>query len=220
MMERFALGILFAVLVATSRPSQTGGVHDLLAVGVRLEDGRLVLGMPEGKARDAYERLIRSPAKVALLIEGGRIEAPAPGESGTEPRIAEFVFYGHLSRPGRVSVVFTAPAGGDLPGAKEAWEAARDLAVMPGPVTAAAARVLIESSDLASYRDALGALAAVQADAASAEATKTALDAAAPVDRRLLAIRALRSLGGAKNHPDAFRQLAADPSEAVRDAAK
>src|SRR5688572_24317084 len=113
MMERFALGILFAVLAAASRPSTTGGAHDLLAVGVRLEDGRLVLGMPEGRARDAYERLLRSPAKDDLL-KGTTIHAPAPADAGPGPRIAEFVFYGHRSRAGRAAVAFTAPAGGDL----------------------------------------------------------------------------------------------------------
>lgn len=226
MMARFSLGILFAVLVAASRPSATGGAHDLLAVGVRLEstvDGRpvrrLVLGMPEGKARDAYERLLRSPAKDALL-QGTTVYAPAPKEAGSGDRIVEYVYYGHLSRAGRSPVVFTAPAGGALPGASEAYEAARELSVMPGPVTAAAARVLLDSGDLDSYRDALEALSAVQADAASAEAIRTALDAAAPVERRIVAIRVLRDLGGAKTYPDAFRKLAADSSELVRDAAK
>ena len=62
MVTRFSLGILFAVLVAASSPSNAGGANDLLAVGVRMADGHVVLGMPEGKARDAYERLLRSPA--------------------------------------------------------------------------------------------------------------------------------------------------------------
>ena len=219
MMARFSLGILFAVLVAASRPSTTGGAHDLLAVGVRLEDGRLILGMPEGKARDAYERLLRSPAKDALL-QGTTVYAPSPKEADAGPRIVEYVYYGHMSRAGRAPVVFTAPADGVLPGAAEAYEAARELSVMPGPVTAAAARVLLNSEDLDSYRDALEALAAVQADAASAEASRTALDAAAPAGRRIVAIRVLRALGGAKAYPDAFRKLAADSSELVRDAAK
>jgi len=219
MMARFSLGILFAVLVAASRPSNHGGANDLLAVGVRLEDGRLVMGMPEGKAREAYETLLRSPAKDALL-QGTTVYAPAPAEPGKGPRIVEFVYYGHLSRAGRSPVVFDGPVGAALPGAAEAYEAARDLAGMPGPVTAAAARVLLASEDLGAYRDALHALAAVQADAASAEAVRTSLDAAAPAERRIAAIRVLKDLGGARAYPDVFRKLAADGSDLVRDAAK
>jgi hypothetical protein len=219
MITRFSLGILFAVLVAASRPTTHGGANDLLVVGVRLGDGRLVLGMPEGRARDAYERLLRSPAKDALL-QGTTVYAPAPAEPEPGERIVELVYYGHRSRAGRAPVVFTAPSGTDLPGSKEAREAARELSGMPGPVTAAAAKVLLKTEDVASYRDALEALASVQADAASAEAIGMAFDASAPVERRIVAVRILKTLGGAKNYPKEFARLAADPSEHVREAAR
>jgi len=226
MLARFSLGILFAVLVAASRPASEGGARDLLAVGVRyetVENGktvrRLALGVPDGKAREAYERLIRSRVRDDLL-RGNTVFAPAPKEGDAGPRILEFVYYGHGSRAGRAPIAFTAPADGDLPGGPEAFAAAREIAGLPGPVTAAAARVLVESEDLASYRDALEALAGVQPDFAVAEAVRTARDVTAPVARRLIAVRALKSLGGAKVHPAAFAGLALDPNEEVRAAAK
>jgi hypothetical protein len=228
MLARLSLGILFAVLVAASRPTASGGAHDLLAVGVRVEetgpDGkvatRLVLGVPEGKALAAYESLIRSPAKDALL-QGTTVYAPAPEKPLEGRRIVEFLYYGHGSRAGRSPVVFTAAPEASLPGAAEAYAAAVELSSMPGPVTAAAAKVLLASGDLASYADALEALSAAQADAASAEAVATAADPRASPERRVVAIRALRDrLGGARNYPRLFRDLAADASHLVRDAAK
>jgi len=226
MLPRFSLGILFAVLAAASRPLAMGGTHDLLAVGVRVEetvDGipvrRLALGMPVGRALGAYEKLLRSSGRAAL-VQGTTVYAPAPADPGPDPRVVEVIYYGHGSRAGRAPVVFTAPAGPGLPGAAEAREAGRELARLPGPVTAAAARVLLRTGDVEAYREALEALAGVEADAASAEARSTAADDAAPVLRRIVAIGILRRLGGATLHPDLFRRLAADPDPAIAGAAK
>jgi hypothetical protein len=220
MIARFSLAILFAALVATSRPSTSGGANDLLAVGVRLADGRLVLATPEGEAREAYELLLRSSAKDALL-QGTTVYAPAPAAEPAElPGIVELVYYGHRSRVGRAPVVFTARDGRSLPGGAEAYAAARDLSRLPSAVTASAARVLLSTDDDAAYRDALEALAAVQSDAAASEARSTALDASAPVNRRIVAIRALKKAGGANAFPDVFAKLDADPLDFVRDAAR
>lgn len=224
MLARFSLAILFAVLVAASRPLATGGRHDLMAVGVRVEetvDGkpvqRLSLGMPGGAVLEAYETLLRSPASQAL-VQGTTVYAPAPGE-GPGPRIVELVYYGRGSRAGRSPVVFSGKAAAEIPGAAEAYAAARSLASLPGPVTSAAARVLLRTTDDAAYRDALEALAAVQADAASGECLRTAKDREAPVTRRILAVQALKRLGGPRIYPDDFRSLAEDPDPMVRDAA-
>jgi hypothetical protein len=227
MLSRFSLAFLFAVLVATSRPIATGGARDLLAVGVLVEEtveGKptrriAALGMPEGAAREAYETLLRTAAGEALFL-GTTVYAPAQGEPGPEPRIVGLVYYGSGSRAGRAPVVFTGPREVALPGAAEAWKVAQSLGAAPGPVTAAAAKVLLGTEDLASYRDALEALSTVEADAASAEAVGTAADASAPLPRRVVAIQVLKRMGGARLYPALFRRLAQDPEAVIRDAAK
>lgn len=227
MFSRFSIAILFAVLVAASRPVVTGGAHDLLAVGVVVEetvDGKTVqripaLGMPEGAARSAYESLLRTPAREALVL-GTTVRAPAREEPGPGPRIVGLVFYGSASRAGRAPVMFTGPGDASLPGAAEAWRVAEALRGAPGPVTAAAAKVLLATEDVDAYRDALEALLSVEADAASAECLRTAVDPAAPLPRRLVAIGVLKEMGGARHHPDTFRALAADPDPAIVQAAR
>jgi hypothetical protein len=68
--------------------------------------------------------------------------------------------------------------------------------------------------------EALQALAAVDAVGASAEARAAAFDAKAPTPRRVAAIRVLKTLGGARAHPEEFRRLASDPDPLVGEAAK
>jgi hypothetical protein len=226
MLPRFALAVLFAVIASVSAPRIAGGSRDLLAVGAtveRVSDGarRTVLGVPEGAAREAYEDLLRSSAREALL-QGTTVYAPAPAEPETDWRVIEVVYYGTGSRAGRAPVVFTAPPGTDLPGAARARAAARHLASLPSTVTAAAARVLLGTEDVAAYADALGILASISPDAAAAEARRAATDASLPPERRIAAVRALRTeaLGGAAAFPEVFRALAADPDPQVKGAAK
>ncbi len=230
MFARFSLAILFAVLVAVSRPTPSGGAHDLFAVGVRVDTGkrtdrgevieRLVLATPDREAVHVYDLLLESPARPSLL-QGSTVHATAPAaesdpsrlEADRGPRILELVFYGHRSRAGRAPVVFTGGSGDPLPGSAEAWRLARGIAALPGSVTAAAARVLLHSPDDAAFGDALEALADVRADVASAEARAAALPAPGgpPVSsvRRVMAVMVLkRKLGGAAIYPEEFRKLA------------
>jgi hypothetical protein len=116
-----------------------------------------------------------------------------------------------------------APAA-TVPGSLEALEAARDLASLPSSVTAAAALDLLRSPDDGAFRDALEALASVQADAAAGVARRTALPAPGeripPAARRVIAVKTLRALGGAAVFPGEFRKLAGDPDPLVAEAAK
>ncbi len=240
-MHRFALGILLAAVVAFSRPVATGGAHDLLAVGVVVEEvidvvaeqapeqgpGKgmerktekktvtwTVLSVPTREAVEAFDALLRTQARAALL-QGSGVHAPAPSGDAGSPRIVELVFYGVRSRDGRSPVRFdgTEP----LPGSEGAWRAAQALAKAPAPVTASAARVLLGSRDVEAVRDALEALAAVRADVAVTEALAVAEDAARPPECRIVAIRVLKSkpLGGKARAPEAFRRLAADADPLV-----
>lgn len=231
MLPRFSLAILFAVLVAAARPLPRGGAHDLLAVGVRVErslDGgtveRLVLATPAEDSIRAYDALLRTPARQALLQGTTVHTAPGEGPPPEGVRIRELVYYGHRTRAGRAPVAFTGDAAGAAAGSAEAWEVARGLASLPDTVTAAAARVLLRSPDDAAFRDALEALAGVRADLASTEALAVALapsgEGATSTVRRVVAVRALKSLGGAAVYPEAFRRLAEDPDALVREAAR
>lgn len=227
MFSRFSLAILLAVLAAASKPLATGGTHDLLAFGVVVEetgaDGkpvrRLALGMPEGDAKAAYEELLHTSARAAL-VQGTTVYAPAPAQEKEGPRVVEVIYYGHASRAGRAPVAFVDKPGAELPGATRAHEAGRGLARLPSTVTAAAARVLLRTHHVEAYAEALDALARVEADAASAEARVAAVDASAPIPRRIVAIRTLARLGGAAAHPEVYRRIAGDPEPAIRDAAK
>ena len=244
MLARFSLGILFAVLVAASRPVPTGGEHDLFAVGVgvqRIVHGkpevdekgnpveRFILAAPDREAVRAYDALMRSPARGALLqgttvrAAAGKVEADASRpEAEGGARILELVYYGHRSRAGRAPIVFTASPAEAPAGSAEAWEVARSIAALPDMVTAATARVLLRSPDDASFRDALEALAEVRADVASSEALAVALapagDESADSYRRLVAEKVLRRLGGPAVYPEAFRKLAEEAR--VRQAAR
>jgi hypothetical protein len=225
MLSRFSLAILLAVLAAASKPLATGGTHDLLAFGAVVEetvDGkpvrRLCLGVPEGEARRAYEDLLRSSARAAL-VQGTTVYAAAKESNSEGARVVEVIFYGHGSRAGRAPVVFQESAT-PLPGADRALGAARELASLPGTVTAAAARVLLHTEDVEAYREALEALSRVAADTASAEARATALDPKAPVLRRVVAAKALAKLGGAAVHGDVYGKLAADPEPLIQDSVK
>lgn len=231
MFSRFSLAIILAVLAAASKPLATGGTHDLLAFGVVVEevvDGkpvrRLCLGVPEGEARKAYEDLLQTSARAAL-VQGTTVHADVPAQDSQQPRVVEVIYYGRGSRSGRAPVKFRESSFGEpeiptLPGAERALEAGRELASLPGTVTAAAARVLLRTEDVEAYREALDALCRVAADTASAEARATALDPKAPTLRRVVAARTLGKLGGAAVHGYVYGKLAADPEPLIRDAVK
>ena len=236
-MARFALAILFAVLVAASRPVPSGGVHDLLAVGVVTQEvigGRTVghsyLSPPTQDAVDAYNVLLRSPAREALVQGTGvhafrpasatPIEGANPGQSDKDspPRILWLRFYGTRSRTGGANVLFdgTKP----LEGSDQAWKLAEAVSHVSPAVTAAAARVLLSSEDDDAVGDALYSLATSRPDVATAEAMRIALDATLPASRRVVAIGVHKSLGGAKNAPAEYARLAADADPLVAAAAK
>jgi hypothetical protein len=222
MLDRCALALMLAVVAAASRPRASGGAHDLLAVGAVVEetrDGRverrLVLGMPEGAAREAYEAILRGPAARAV-VQGTAVAVPARPATG-RVKVIEVRFYGRGSRAGRAAVTYDAAAGvADLPGADALHDAAAVLAGLPGPVTGAAARVLLRTDDVAAYADALEALAAVDAGAAAAEALRTAADESLAPARRTTALRTLQSLGGRKAFGEAFERAAASVDAALR----
>lgn len=219
-MTRFALAGVFAVLVAASRPVATGGAHDFIAVGAVVADAtapggtRLHLAAPTAETIAAYDALLRTPARAALL-QGTTVHAGAPG-AGDAP--LALVFYGHRSRAGKAVVSFT----GDQPLAATgtALEAARTVASLTPAVTATAARVLLESPDTGALADALETLAVVRADVAAAEALRIAGDGRGDTTRRLIAVKTLRALGGPAQFPGAFARLAADADPAIAAAAR
>jgi hypothetical protein len=231
MLARFSLGVIFAVLVAASRPVATGGDHDLLAVGVRWEEtvrGRVVPGLtvvaPTAESLAAHRAILGTSARQAL-VQGSGVFASAPASSaGDARRIRELVYYGVRSRPARAPVSFGEPAGeGEVPAAFAAVHgAARAIAALPPTVTAAGASILLDSPDDLAFRDALEALLQVKADAASAAALGAALAAGsggASTGRRLISIRVLNRLGGERAYPEAFRRLRGDEDPLVREAA-
>jgi hypothetical protein len=244
MVIRFSLAILFAVIVAASRPVATGGDHDILAVGVRWEetvrtpkvetvDGRTVetftervvprlsIVAPTEEALEAHRRILATSARQAL-VQGSTVFAAHPADAPAGgPRIRELVYYGVRSRPARSPVAF-GETSAEVPEAfRAAHEAALSIAALPSTVTGAGARLLLASPDDLAYRDALEALVQVKADAASAAALDTALSSGprgASTGRRVISIRVLNRLGGDRAYPEAFRRLRGDDDPLVREA--
>jgi hypothetical protein len=220
-LDRFALALMLAVVAAASRPRAAGGTHDLLAVGVVVEETRegrterrFVLGMPEGAAKEAYETFLRGPAARAL-VQGSPVAVPARPASGNV-KVVEVLFYGRASRAGRASIAFAAAGATELDGADALHDAAAALAALPPTVTGAAARVLLRSEDTAAYADALEVLASVHAGSAAAEAMRTASDEAAAPARRTVALKVLQGLGGRKAFGEPFERAAISVDAALR----
>jgi hypothetical protein len=239
MLIRFSFAILFAVLVAASRPVASGGDHEILAVGVRWEETieverggrvekvtkpRLSIATPTADALAAHRAILKTSARAALL-QGSTVFATTPAEAPPGPRILELVYYGtgRHSRAGRAPVAFGGTAAAAPAAFVAAHEAARAIAALPSSVTEAGARILLQSPDDLSFRDALEALLGVKADAASAAALRTALSSGpggASRERRVLAVQVLRDhLGGAAAYPAAFRTLRASDDPVVAEAA-
>ncbi|MCK6480388.1 MAG: hypothetical protein L6R43_09615 [Planctomycetes bacterium] len=224
-MIRFSLAILFAVLVAASRPVATGGHHDFLAVGVVVEkegaagpQRRLVLSIPTPESLAAFDALLRTGSRTDLL-RGEPIEAgPPPADPATGEVVRELVYYGRGTRAGRAPLRFE---GSSTLGADSgAGAAALGIARLTPAVTAASARVLLGSEDHRALADALDALVAVRSDVAAAEALAIAGDRSKDAARRVLAVRALWRLGGPAAHREAFEALVADPDAHVAEEAK
>jgi len=228
MLIRFSLAALFAVLVAASRPHASGGDHDLLAVGVRWEEEvggrrvtRLSVAAPTRAALEAHRAILRTSAREALL-QGSGVFASTPAGAGGGRHVLEMVYYGVRSRAGRSPVAFGDPAEGVPAAFAAAHGAALDIAALPPTVSEAGARLLLATDDDLAFRDALDALIEARADAASAAAL-TAIRSAGPgsasPSRRLLAVQALKRLGGAAAYPEDFRRLRQSDDPDIRAAA-
>jgi hypothetical protein len=225
-MIRATLAILFCVFAAMSAPRATGGHHDLIAFGV-LEGGAsgetLRLGSLDADALRGFDAMVRSPLG-ARLLQGPEVVAPFAGET---PAGRAYVFYGRGTRAPRVVVRVRAAAEGEATaaGAADIVRSGARAATATSAVSAAAARVLLESDDLGSQRDALEVLVRTAPGTASAEAQRLASLSNPTQDpvlgqRRVLGVRTLKTLGGAAAWPALFSRLAADPEAVVAEAAR
>jgi hypothetical protein len=231
-MIRATLAILLCVFAAMARPETTGGHHDLLAFGVLVDDRRggeeLRLAPLDAEALAGFDAMVRSPLGPALL-QGPEVVAACglvpsrPGE--TEP-VVGVVYFGRATRSPRVTVRFrpAAEPDGSSPGFPAMLHAAYRAAAAPPAVSAAAARTLLRSDDLASLRDAFAVLERCAPATAAVEAQRLAGTANPLHDgplshRRELAVRVLRRLGGRAVWPALFTRLAEDGDAPVAAAA-
>jgi hypothetical protein len=237
MLIRFSMAALIAVLVAMGRPVPTGGDHDLLAVGVVVEqDGksRTFMTVPTEEALHAYHLLLESPAR-NHLVHGGIRSLPVPeselttlatsagGNAGA--RVIEISFFGKRSRSDTSTIVFgDAVPDADAPrGMAETVRVARAVASLPASASSAAAQTVLRVADETAFTFALRTLQQSDPLVAASVARATALPPhgiPVPVERRVLAISVLKALGGRAVFPAEFRALEQDFEPLVRGAAR